>query len=210
MFHLYSQTSKPHKVHHWQPRNLSSSSSECVRFGGKPSHSGQYGREIRDFIRGCDSRFRTATEPAGATNWQEPRSAFLREGTGDESERIHKLGRRNKFEVFSPLNGWKCIRNFEMHLWQFRNIVPRLFHLTAPAPEGWQFRCPGCVLSHALSLTGLVLLFRQQDNSLFKVWFKQDDTFLLPKACMYFEISRFGHSTHFPASYQCCEMVLVI
>ena len=30
-----------------------------------------------------------------------------------------------------------------------------------------------------------------QDDSLLKVWFKQDDTFLLPKACLLFEITRY-------------------
>ena len=29
-----------------------------------------------------------------------------------------------------------------------------------------------------------------KDTSMTKLWFKQDDTFLLPKACMFFELTR--------------------
>lgn len=36
-----------------------------------------------------------------------------------------------------------------------------------------------------------MLLLISQDGPLLKAWFKQDDTFNLPKACMLFEITRY-------------------
>lgn len=34
-----------------------------------------------------------------------------------------------------------------------------------------------------------VTIYITQDTPMTKVWYKQDDTFFLPKACLYFRIS---------------------
>lgn len=49
-----------------------------------------------------------------------------------------------------------------------------------------------CNLFSSCTLHALhAYVFITQDDSLLKVWFKQDDTFNLPKACLLFEITRY-------------------